>query len=303
MRSFLLAAALAFASTGLPVQAQETNTLVLQPSGPWNLDYGDTRCRLAGAFGEGEHATAFWIEQTGPSSGFSWVLAGGAVEKLGPNRGIEVRFGTNFDPIEVNLPERPGERRDGDRTKLTLDGFGKAIMGFGYRQAVPPPEGSPPIGESVTGLDPKDGALIDHVEFVRDDRRVRLATGPLGEAFEAMNECTRNLYASWGVTFEEIALAATGARPLNMADVAKRIRQTYPAKALRRGEQATVGLKLLIAADGTVQRCIRFEVTKAKNFGNEPCEIMVKHARFEPARDATGKPVRGFYQTTVSYWM
>lgn len=287
----------------VPLQAEEPEVLVLQPSGSWQLDYAETRCRLARTFGRGDELTAFWIEQTGPGSSFRWLMAGGAAKKLGLRRGIEVRFGPGFDPVKVN--DREGSvrgRRGVQRTEVTLEGFGEAIMGFGYRPPVLSPSGQP-VEPPAIGLAPDDGAKIDHVQFVRGDREVRLATGSLKAGFKALNDCTRNLYASWGVTPEEIALATTRVKALNMQEVVQRLQQAYPAKAKTRGEQATMTLKILVTADGTVERCIRNEIAKAENFGDAPCEIIKEYARFEPARDATGKPVRGFYHTEVAYWI
>jgi hypothetical protein len=59
MRAAVLAlAALSTALAAMPAQAEP---VVLKPSSPWNVDFGEDKCRLSRLFGEGEnqHYLAF----------------------------------------------------------------------------------------------------------------------------------------------------------------------------------------------------------------------------------------------------
>ena len=47
-----------------------------EPSSQWQLDYGDTRCRIGRIFGEGETETALYLEQVEPSESLHWIVGG-----------------------------------------------------------------------------------------------------------------------------------------------------------------------------------------------------------------------------------
>ncbi|WP_279351115.1 energy transducer TonB [Erythrobacter litoralis] len=286
------AVTLSFAS---PVYAQE-GVVTLEPNGNWNLDFGEYRCRLARLFGTEEDKTIFYIEQTSPSNTFTWLVAGGLIERLGSARNIGVSFGT--------FPEQKFGRSDSyGRSSYDFGEFGNALTGIGYKPLIPNDEQNSsdvPL-RTFMSLDAMAGEKIDHVSFSRRDRTVRLATGNMKAAFEALNTCTKDLYAFWGIDVEKLGNAVQGPRSRNMERVAQRLLQHYPKAAEQRGEDAIMNLKIIVGADGKVERCIAIHQTKAENFDNFACETMEKYAEFDPAVDAKGKPVRSVASQTVRY--
>lgn len=292
---------LAISAPGTATSAADASLTILEPSSHWQLDYGEERCRLARLFGNGDSKTIFWMEQTGPSGTFNWLVAGGAIDLLGSVRRVSASFGPAFESFELDESSSGPIRRD----SLELASFGKAIESTGYRRFEHDSRGEPDeadqFGETYSELNPAHGAQIEYVEFSRKDRRVRLATGDLADGFKALNACATDLYEFWGVDPKEIARIATGVKPLNMKRVARQIQKHYPSKAERRGEDAIMQLKVLIGTDGRVEKCITIEKTKAENFDERACELFKQHAMFEPAQDAEGKPVRAFFSTTVVY--
>ena len=79
------------------------------------------------------------------------------------------------------------------------------------------------------------------------------------------------------------------------------ISRAYPAKAEARGEEALLVLKVLVGIDGNVEKCIRIDTTKADNFDDTGCRVFQSRAKFAPATDAAGKPVRAFYSISLAY--
>jgi len=300
----------ALASTAItPAFAQDATT-ILQPSTDWLLEYGEDRCRLARMFGEGDDQTVFWIEQNGPSATFSWLTAGGVVDRLGAIHKVGVTFGS-FAEYEVSGVNRPSTRfsprmKDNPSSKMafTLDRFGEALRGNGYRRGkrTDAKTSAETEDEQVIGLDPSDGAKIDFVDFARSERRIRLATGNLRDPFAAMNACAIDLYEEWGIDASEFAAIAEGPKPKNMRDIARKIQRHYPRDAERRGEAAIMKLKIIVAANGSVERCILINDTKAENFDDFACEVMNADAHFEPARNENGDPIRGLYSTKIYYY-
>ena len=280
--TFLMASSPAFA---------DQETIVLAPSSPWQLDYAEERCRLARLFGEEENKTIFWIDQTGPSSTFSWLVAGGALDQLGSTRNLDAAFGPGFAPFEVSSTHRSGD----ERRVFELDSFGKAVDGSGYKRGVEAD------GARTHALSLDDGKNIEFVEFHRKDRVVRLQTGDLSKGFEALNKCAADLFAFWGVEPDIQSHVAQIAKPLNMQKVAQRVQRHYPRKAESRGEDAILTLKLLIDEEGSVEKCITIKKTKAENFDEYACEVFVEYARYEPARNEAGEAVKSLYSTNVVY--
>ena len=64
-----------------PHSAAQTDdeVVVLEPSSPWQLDYGKDRCRIARTFGEGDDTNMFYLEQWEPAAWATWLVAGPAV--------------------------------------------------------------------------------------------------------------------------------------------------------------------------------------------------------------------------------
>ena len=75
----------------------------------------------------------------------------------------------------------------------------------------------------------------------------------------------------------------------------------YPAGAVRRKEEGTVGFSMLIAPDGKVARCF---ITKSSSFpelDQKTCAVMLPRMKFKPARDENGAPVYDHYKAFVTW--
>src|SRR4051812_11480989 len=65
----------------------------------------------------------------------------------------------------------------------------------------------------------------------------------------------------------------------------------YPPEAIRKGEQGTVGFRLVVDRRGEVASC---EITASSGsavLDNTTCVIMTSRLHFTPAADAKGRPV------------
>jgi TonB family protein len=65
----------------------------------------------------------------------------------------------------------------------------------------------------------------------------------------------------------------------------------YPAEAIANGEQGTVAFDLSIGLDGRVSDCLITSSSGSPVLDATSCQLLVERARFEPATDASGKPV------------
>jgi TonB family protein len=67
----------------------------------------------------------------------------------------------------------------------------------------------------------------------------------------------------------------------------------YPPNALARRAAGTVGFRLVIGADGAVTRCTITHSSNDAALDMATCAILLGRARYDPARDASGRAVRG----------
>jgi len=288
--SFILSFALA-AQSGF---AGASGTVVLEPSSNWQLDYGETRCRILRTFGEDDQQSVLYFEQYSPSEQFDWVVAGPLLHRYSSGQKIGVQFG----PGQLPYAFRP-------EISLTLGDFGTGIGGGSVEDASS--EKDEKKGENYAGpvglpsLPVEQGAGIDWVELSRSGRSYRLKTGNLGPVYEALNACMADLVTHWGANPEILKTRKTLPEIVNLQRVARLIQEHYPGKAERKGAQANLLVRVMVEADGTVARCHMESMTAAEGFDNTACVVFVENAKFKPATDLQDRPIPSYYTVRVSY--
>jgi len=75
----------------------------------------------------------------------------------------------------------------------------------------------------------------------------------------------------------------------------------YKPRWLREGLSGQIKLDLTIGADGRVADCLIARSSGHAVLDEASCKLLTKRARFEPARDAQGKPARGTFSTTIRW--
>ena len=281
-----------------PLSAADRDVVTLEPAGPWNLDMGENRCRIARLFGEGDKKTLFYLEQWDPSREALWSVAGPPVERYRPARNVRFQFGPEGDSGEFEL-------RDiglGDYGRAVSDTSSVAVptwpnFKFGERNYALDPRGMPALNaagaETIATL-----TLSQHFRPT-----IVLDLGSLGAPLKAMNVCMADLVSSWG--FDVEAQKAVQSPPVvtNFLEVAKKIWKYYPEPAERKGAQADFHLRMTVGADGAAKACVLLNQTLAPDFDmrRHPCTFFTKFGKFEPARTASGAPIETFYVTRIWY--
>ena len=92
--------------------------------------------------------------------------------------------------------------------------------------------------------------------------------------------------------------AATRARA-NLASYVSN--DDYPADAIKREEQGTVGFRLDVDQSGNVSRCIVTASSGYQSLDDATCRIMRARARFSPARGDGGQPVRDSVSSRIRW--
>lgn len=296
---------LGFAALAVLASGAKAEEVVLEPSSQWVLDYHADKCRLARTFGEGDAKTILFLEQLTPGDTFSWLVSGPALKTLRPQRDVTVKFGPGFEAFEV---------RHG--VPMTMETYGNVLEGNGYQAEKGPiiltrverrESGNvgalPTLPLSQTrALQPQDGAQIDHLQLRQPGRfSLRLNTGRLDKAFDAMNACMDNLVTTWGIDPATLRQQMTQPRWLNQAALARRIMLAYPRKALKAGEQANFQMRVIVNPDGSVANCTLINLTLADSFDDRVCPIVRESGQFEAAKDASGAPLTSFVVSNIVY--
>ncbi|MFL6741962.1 MAG: energy transducer TonB [Sphingomicrobium sp.] len=76
----------------------------------------------------------------------------------------------------------------------------------------------------------------------------------------------------------------------------------YPAAAVQRKEEGTVRARLTIGTDGRVKACKIMRSSNSEALDTATCALLMRRAKFAPARDANGNAVEDSYVTPPISW-
>ena len=294
LRSF----ALMLATCGLLHTALEARGVRrLQPSGKCVVDYAADTCRLAREFGEGEQRVTLLFEQFVPGDVFNLTFVGRSMASAISGKAT-IRFG-------------PNELADQDNTVTLITVGSQPGILLGVFQRLAPvseteraearkaaredrPYENPPIGtvreKAATWLELKKVLPFDLV----------LETGPMDHPLEALRQCSWDTVKSWGLAIEEQKGLTRHARsvvdPRNWFNS-----NDYPTKMLNQGYEGNVNFRVIVDANGLPITCHVQSSTRPQEFDDIVCRQIMKKAKFKPALDANGKPIKSYYRQSVHF--
>lgn len=286
---------------GSAVQPALAEPSALEPSSQWHLNYADDYCRLARVFGGPGHETVLYLEQYEPSDAFTVQIAGPdfASEKL---RKPSLRFGPDggSEPSEFLMGSSFGRYGSGLlASNMTLLPEPDAVLSRPVKARGEAAEKE--YSAIKVPLDPASAAHITWFEMLEKDLVVgRLALGSMRDPIKAMNACTDELLTHWGI---DVAKHRTRSRavapkgnPENWIDSGD-----YPSDLLSKGAQGLVIFRLDIDEQGRATKCTVQQSTRPPGFDEVVCRKIKSNARFEPALDLAGKPMKSYWRSSVRF--
>lgn len=261
-----------------------------KPSSPWNVQYEEETCKLRRGFVDSNgKELGLDLTRLTVGDGFQFALIGFPSRALSEVSKIKVQFGT--------LPEQSIENRNGELTvgkfpAVLIDMPGiKAIDVDAYKRAaeqnIAPPD-------PVT---PAEEASVNWITVKSRHNGVVLRTGSLGKAFAAWRTCMDDVIKSWGV---DPAVIKTPARPAS--DPGRWLTTNdYPRNALTEYKGGLVNFRLSVDLIGKPSQCSVQRAVNESLFAQATCKILMKRAKFSPALDAEGRPVPGFFISSVRF--
>ena len=279
--------------------AAPESPVVLAPSSAWALEYSDDSCRVARSFGEGEQLTVLHMTQFEPDHSFMLAVAGGGLDRNIRADRAQIQFG----PVHERLTEK--EPHPGTIGKFAP---GLIFADISVRQTELPKPSSRRKDQArianfvpVDPITPEDEAKVEWIEIaVRDQPHVRLATGPMGDLFTSLNTCSEELLTHWGLDLERHRTISRKVVP-KQSPAQWISTNDYPSEAWRRGEQAIVYFRLMVDESGRPYSCYIQQSGYSAGFDEAVCNSMMRRARFEPALDGEGKPIKSYFRTAVRF--
>lgn len=257
----------------------------LPRTGPWVANFDENACHLIGQFGTEKATVSISLTRYAPSDFFELNLYGERFRSLD----AQVRGGVSFDPSAKI--EKFGLLA-GKAGNLPLVIMGKTRLD-GWRMSKE--------GDVAPVITPAMETAVKSMDFeVGGKTRVRLLTGSMGKTMAMMRTCMTELVKSWGFDPQVEASLSRPLQPVgspgswfNSGD--------YPSDALSQGHNGIVNFRVNVDNTGKVESCHILSATKPSDFELATCTGITRRARFTPALDAKGQPVRSFHVNKVRW--
>ena len=244
---------------------------------PSRVTWAATSCVLQMGFGSAEDPLLVQLERFSPDDDFLVTLMGNRLKRWNRGQPFTVRFG----------PALPAKHIANYMITSDQDGTPTIIVNMSLAPA--PSQGRPT--EPVTA---QMEASVTSATLTQGDRAWQLNTGPLGPAFAQLRKCSDQLADGWGVDLAQLRIAAQRARPstysgnwITTADI--------PTIVALRGDQAFIHFRLTVGIDGNPSGCAVVGSLRSKAFDEQTCQLLMRRARFHPARNAQGAPIPDYY--------
>ena len=121
-----------------------------------------------------------------------------------------------------------------------------------------------------------------------------------GAALKVMDQCVVDLGRHWGISAEELRRMSTppkAFRSLNRYFTS----DDYPMKALKDDATGRTNVRIAVDETGRPTDCVVMKPSGNKMLDSETCRILLERARFQPAMDVNGKPMKSVVVTAVNW--
>ncbi|HCF24260.1 MULTISPECIES: energy transducer TonB [unclassified Novosphingobium] len=273
------------AVTVQPALAAVKPPVALAKVGKWEINYDKEACHLLAKFGASKEETIVRLTRYQPGSVLNLTLFGPLFNTQDPMATVEVGFG-----LAPAVKYEAVTGTAGNKLPLMVVGTVRLDGWFSREPLAMPP--------NVTTEQEARATAIDLT--LPGKRRYRLETGSLAAPMRAMRTCVDNLVSNWG--YDPAQYAALRQAPVPASSPSTWLgTQDYPYRSLYRGANGIVQFRLAVDAAGAVSGCHVLYRTNPDDFADLTCKLLTKRARFNPALDSSGAPVRSFYVGKVRW--
>lgn len=275
----------AIATTTFANPSYADDGLSLSPSSEWRFREYDDRCRISRNFGEGEDRTALWIEQGGAEPNYNLTLIGRPLRHP-HGSGVHIQFGEEPEMVRSYIPSESSRGRP-------------VLLMYGVNISQPQMDRDEEVGEPEIVF---DGNRADAITSLRLRTSIveplLFELGSMAEPMAFLDQCGVRLSG----VLSEAGRALTGeASPPLAIDPEDWLRPAdYPRYLVVAGMEGQVFVRLTVNTSGRASSCFITDSNRPQLFDDAVCLGMMKRARFDPARNASGDPVASYYSTKVT---
>lgn len=231
----------------------------LKPRGNWSVDYGETACLAIRRFGDDASPVALAIRPSLTSETMRMIFTApgtGSAEA----RHFPVKIGTE-EASGLYFAER-GTFRQVLWIDLTRESFDRAFS-----------------GSHLSVDSPK-------IDF-------ELPLSDVPDVLKALDTCKKDLQSYWNV--DAAGSAKIVKTPVPLVSPARFVEaEDYPDRAI--GESGKTVVVMLIDEAGSVKDCIVEVHSGVATIDAQTCAVILKRARYKPARDASDKAIKGTHR-------
>ncbi len=254
----------------------------LQPTGKWVVNYTEANCVARRTFGD--YAISIVPSPLGSST---------RVIVDGPGRAVRARqFPSVIDP---------DDGRGAVKASSLIYPF-KAKGRRGIYTVVPNELVSRMLASGKVDIRTgKSAAPPLWAERSVSPMGAALAIGGGNTLTKALDKCMVDLRDHWGMVDGELPVPATATQSTGNVSGLFRA-EDYPDDAIAAGQGGDTSFTLMIDEKGGVIDCAIRESSGVATLDAMGCQVILERARFTPAKDAAGKPVKGIYLTPKIRW-
>jgi hypothetical protein len=274
--------------------AAQDEPVLLEAVSAWELDYAEDSCALRRSFGAADSTTWLEIRSYSPLEEVHEITVasnGFALKRQAPLS----YFVPDGQPVRYDA-QTYGEYR------------GLPAVTFYNKVWLRDIEAGP-----VVRFDPdmvfSSSAVADVDRFRRNvsgfrldgafDVPLVLGTGEMRRPLGALRLCLLDLMASWGIDPDNPTGVTRRLQNLPGMQWVEGLRARQPQTIVSREVPRNVSFRLIVGSDGHVERCDVTRPKVDKEYENWACGLIRRTARFDPALDAQGEPVRVVHEAAV----
>lgn len=243
---------------------------LLQPSGQWDVDYGNTQCTAARAFHSNTGQVVLGIVPSLNGSTYRLLVS---IERAGPAFAKESQGKVDFGRGAIS------------GRVLYYGGKGVKMSVYQYRVSTTDLDQA----RSAAEISFSSGAG-DHYTFVLSD---------MPAVLDELRHCSVDLRTYWSMSGTAKLSVAHGydgdVRSLFTAS-------DYPTEAVTESQQGSTQYQLLIDEKGAVVGCDVLASSGDPLLDARGCEVIKGRASFSPAQDVRGDAVRSVFTTPPITW-
>jgi TonB family protein len=249
--------------------AGATSPPLRQPSKGWIVDYGDSACTALRTYGSEAEPTTLAFRPSPNGAVVRLILAR---HGRPPTRPDQFRIVMNVAPPSLRTTGLRFAARDGKTEFVWINARRSDLEGL--RRA----------GEIAIR-----GGPVEE----------RFALPGIGKALDALDACNADLRRHWNVGEQAVAMTKPAAplKPL----VSYFSGDDYPAEAAIRGQGGRSVVMMMIDEGGTLKDCLVEETSGIATLDAMTCIVLHKRAKFRPAEDAAGRPMRSVLTQSVTW--